>query len=287
MTHWFEELADHMGEAYLRYSFTKGTEQEVGFLVEALGLEPGMRVLDVGCGNGDLLDQVRRAGGVGSGITLARSQVDFCRQRGLDASHCDFDAVEQLYAPATFDIVTFIGPMEHLVTEEDARAGRQDQIIEAAFARVARLLKPGGRFFIANIHFRAPVDITRMSPDPLDHESESLLFFCSNLVRIFSGWYTTGDQIPRAAASAGLRVVVEQDATWDYLITSLHWAQRLGALLRHNPWFALRFAARLFARDPRYAFQAALLYYHESWTWQFRGGEQSPMVHIWRVLERE
>ena len=50
--HWFEEIAEHAGGAYLRYSFTKGTEQEVGFLVEALGLERGMRVLDVGCGPG-------------------------------------------------------------------------------------------------------------------------------------------------------------------------------------------------------------------------------------------
>ena len=46
--HWFEPIADHLGSAYLRYSFTKGTEQEVAFLVEALGLEPGQRVLDVG-----------------------------------------------------------------------------------------------------------------------------------------------------------------------------------------------------------------------------------------------
>ncbi|MFP4513234.1 MAG: class I SAM-dependent methyltransferase [Acidimicrobiales bacterium] len=50
--HWFEDVADHLGAAYLRYSFTRGTAQEVAFLVETLGLGPGSRVLDVGCGPG-------------------------------------------------------------------------------------------------------------------------------------------------------------------------------------------------------------------------------------------
>ncbi len=50
--HWFEDIADHLGPAYLRYSFTMGTEQEVDFLVDMLGLGPGMLVLDVGCGPG-------------------------------------------------------------------------------------------------------------------------------------------------------------------------------------------------------------------------------------------
>lgn len=49
---WYLPLASHLREAYLRYSFTYGTAQEVEFLYDALELEKGMRLLDVGAGPG-------------------------------------------------------------------------------------------------------------------------------------------------------------------------------------------------------------------------------------------
>ena len=38
---WFNQVAKFLGPAYLRNAFTKGTEQEVGFLVDALGTQGG------------------------------------------------------------------------------------------------------------------------------------------------------------------------------------------------------------------------------------------------------
>jgi SAM-dependent methyltransferase len=77
--HWFESLADHLGPAYLRYSFTYGTEQEVDFLVDRLGLEPGTRILDVGCGPGRHAHALARRGMVVHGIDISARFVDLAR----------------------------------------------------------------------------------------------------------------------------------------------------------------------------------------------------------------
>jgi SAM-dependent methyltransferase len=74
--HWFEPVADHLGKAYLRYSFTKGTEQEADFLVAALGLRPGMRVLDVGCGPGRHSYALARRGMQVHGIDISQRFID-------------------------------------------------------------------------------------------------------------------------------------------------------------------------------------------------------------------
>ena len=74
--HWFEPLADHMGEAYLRYSFTKGTENEVDFIVEQLGLHAGTRVLDVGCGPGRHAHALAQRGIEVVGVDISQRFVD-------------------------------------------------------------------------------------------------------------------------------------------------------------------------------------------------------------------
>lgn len=77
--HWFEPIADHLGSAYLRYSFTKGTRQEVDFLVDVLELSPGDRVLDVGCGPGRHSLELARRGIRVHGIDISETFVGLAR----------------------------------------------------------------------------------------------------------------------------------------------------------------------------------------------------------------
>jgi SAM-dependent methyltransferase len=98
--HWFEPVADHLGGAYLRYSFTKGTEQEVAFLVDALDLHAGTRVLDVGCGPGRHAHALARRGIEVLGVDISQRFVDLATAdappgatfRRADARALDLDA---------------------------------------------------------------------------------------------------------------------------------------------------------------------------------------------------
>lgn len=69
-----------MGAAYLRYSFTKGTENEVAFLVDQLGLVAGDRVLDVGCGPGRHAHALAERGIEVVGVDISQRFVDLATE---------------------------------------------------------------------------------------------------------------------------------------------------------------------------------------------------------------
>ncbi|MGB1823721.1 MAG: class I SAM-dependent methyltransferase, partial [Ilumatobacteraceae bacterium] len=84
--HWFEPVAEHLGGAYLRYSFTKGTVAEVDRLVELLGLEPGDRVLDVGCGPGRHSHELARRGMAVHGVDISQRFIDLASGSAPDGA---------------------------------------------------------------------------------------------------------------------------------------------------------------------------------------------------------
>src|SRR5204863_3607580 len=81
------ELADFSGAKYdgdFSLSLEQAQRRKHEYVADQIGIAPGRRVLDLGCGWGPLLDFVRRRGAVGVGVTLSRAQATACRRHRLD-----------------------------------------------------------------------------------------------------------------------------------------------------------------------------------------------------------
>lgn len=117
--------------------------------IKRLDVQPGMSVLDVGCGWGELTRRITQETDAGNvaGITLAEQQYDFARSK-RDGGHGnrlqyrlkdyrDFAAENA----ETFDRIVSIGMFEHVGKHQFADY----------FGAIKRMLKPGGRALVHSI----------------------------------------------------------------------------------------------------------------------------------------
>jgi cyclopropane-fatty-acyl-phospholipid synthase len=105
-----------------------------------LGLEEGMRLLDVGCGWGSMLIHAAERYGVsGVGVTLSPPQAELAGERVAEAGLADRVEVQladyRELRDERFDAISSIGMFEHV--------GRAQ--LGAYFRRLRELLRPGGR----------------------------------------------------------------------------------------------------------------------------------------------
>jgi cyclopropane-fatty-acyl-phospholipid synthase len=115
-------------------------ETKLEMVATKLGLEPGSRVLDVGCGWGSFaIHAARRHGARVLGITLSEPQVRFAQARARELGVEDLVEFRVAdYRELTgerFDAIASIGMVEHV----------GEANIDLYAAGLTRLLKPGGR----------------------------------------------------------------------------------------------------------------------------------------------
>jgi SAM-dependent methyltransferase len=144
--HWFEPIADHLGSAYLRYSFTKGTEQEVDFLVDVLGLAPGERVLDVGCGPGRHAHALARRGIQVHGVDISQRFVDLATADAPPGATFERADARALTFDGTFDAAISLCQGAFGLTGGPGAPLDADGLV---LAGMARALRPGGRLAVS------------------------------------------------------------------------------------------------------------------------------------------
>jgi 2-polyprenyl-3-methyl-5-hydroxy-6-metoxy-1,4-benzoquinol methylase len=207
-----------------------GRRTQLDSMVMYLSAMPGARLLDVGCGSGELIERLGNLGWQTEGIDIDALAVQTAQERGLRVRLGTLE--DQSYPDASFDAVTMNHVIEHV----------HDPC--ALLRECHRILKPDGRLVVVTPNIRSlghgRFKEAYLSLDPPRH------------LYIF-----TPDALRRLGETAGFQKIsvstTIQGADWVYAASEsikrigtfamdnpMPWTERLrGRLLQHLDWAVL------------------------------------------------
>jgi cyclopropane-fatty-acyl-phospholipid synthase len=255
------ELADFSGAKYdgdFSLTLEQAQRRKHEYIAEQIGIAPGRRVLDLGCGWGPLLDFVRSRGATGVGVTLSSAQAEACRRHGLDVHVHDALTVDRSTFGG-FDAVASLGAFEHFCSPEDHAAGRQEAVYGRLFENVAGLLPDGGRFYLQTMTFGRNM-IDDVSEVSIEAPRDSDEWYLALMMAQFPGSFLPfgSEQLVRCAAPH-FRLVERSSGRLDYIETIARWRARFGQpSLRKSLVKARLVPTWLTSRDFRLAFTSGV-----------------------------
>ena len=171
-----------------------------------LALEPGMRVLDIGCGWGGMALYLNKVAGVDVlGVTLSEHQLKIARQRAAAAGvsdHVQFELIDYRHLDEQFDRIVSVGMFEHV------GAKHYDEF----FAKCRELLKPDGAMLL---HTIGKLGQPSAGPDPFTDKY------------IFPGYALPSlSQMATASEKAHLISSDVENLRLHYALTLRHWLER-------------------------------------------------------------
>lgn len=184
--------------------------QKIDHILGKLNLQPGQRLLDIGCGWGALVRRAARDYGVRAvGITLSRNQYDLARERvaadGLE-DRVDIRLQDYRDVEGTFDRIVSVGMLEHVGLKN----------LRGYFTKTRELLADGG---ICMNH-----GITSTDPDSAESPFGAGAFI--------ERYVFPHGELPhigfllKEMTAAGLEATDVENLRRHYALTTRHWSRR-------------------------------------------------------------
>ena len=179
------------------------TESELAFLLSKI--QPGQKVLDIGCGTGRFTVPLAELGADTCAVDISAGMLDVLSEklaeRGLSADLRLGDMCQLPFPDATFDVVTSFLALMHIPLSDRPQVWRE----------VRRVLKPGGRMVLGvkNGIFERLFKGDRFAAvDVTDVEAKKLIFTgCGNGERYEAAWYSfTPQELEALFAQVGMAV---------------------------------------------------------------------------------
>jgi len=171
-----------------------------------LALQPGQRVLDIGCGWGGMALYLHKVAGVDVlGVTLSEHQLKIARERAAAAGvsdHVKFELIDYRLLDQQFDRIVSVGMFEHV------GAAHHDEF----FAKCRDLLKPDG---VMLLHTIGRLGVPSKGPDPFTDK-----------------WIFPGYHLPSLSEMIGpsekVRLIAAdvENLRLHYALTLRHWLDR-------------------------------------------------------------
>lgn len=189
-------------------SLEKAQAQKVEHVLRKLQLKPGMKLLDIGCGWGQLLIKaVKEYGVIGHGITLSKEQYKLCTEKAKKLGLTDKltfelsnyqDLAER--AGLEYDRIVSVGMFEHV--------GRGNH--KKYFKAVDKMLKPGG---VTVLH-----TISNQHPAPTDAWIDRYIFP--------GGYLPAVSEVAKLYQDFSWRLLDYENLRQHYAMTLNHWHKR-------------------------------------------------------------
>src|SRR5690348_8738400 len=215
------DLKDELYELFLdadkQYSCAYWTDPEQETLEQAqadkkahiaakLALQPGQRVLDIGCGWGGMALYLHKVAGVDVlGVTLSEHQLKIARERAAQAGvsdHVKFELIDYRLLHEKFDRIVSVGMFEHV------GAKHYDEF----FAKCRELLKPDG---VMLLHTIGKLGERSVTPDPFTDKW------------VFPGYHLPSlSEMTESSEKVRLMASDVENLRLHYALTLRHWLDR-------------------------------------------------------------